>query len=322
VLRVKRVVTAFAATAALAGTALVGVAPASAAPATAAPAAAPASMSKPPPAISASDKLVTGGVAAPKGKVGKKTGVATKPPVTASASAKAALTGTTYYQYGIGKQTATTDGVAANFKIAKPTVKSTDYHSLAEIAIESADEQQIVEIGWTVDPTTFSGSSAPSAPHLFAYHWVNGQETCYNGCGYVAYSGATVAVGADLTSVIGQELTFAIQNTGTAWWLGYNGQWIGYFPLTIWSGATPPATFAHGGLNQLFGEVALSTPTSCTDMGNGLPSSDSGSARVASTTYVNGPTVSLTVGSTHANYPTTVITARTFRYGGTGTGAC
>lgn len=50
--------------------------------------------------------------------------------------------------------------------------------------VQSEDGRHIVEVGWTVDREL----NGDAQPHLFVYHWVDGQATCYNGCGFVQYS--------------------------------------------------------------------------------------------------------------------------------------
>ena len=93
------------------------------------------------------------------------------------------------YHYSSGLQYAETDGTYANLVIGKPDLAEEDYHTLAEIAVQSADGKQIVEVGWTVD----RGVNGDDDPHLFVYHWVDGKETCYNGCGFKQYSKTVVA---------------------------------------------------------------------------------------------------------------------------------
>ena len=36
-------------------------------------------------------------------------------------------------------------------RFAKPALATSDYHSLAELAVQSADGNHIVEVGWNVD---------------------------------------------------------------------------------------------------------------------------------------------------------------------------
>jgi hypothetical protein len=152
-----------------------------------------------------------------------------------------------------------TGGAGATIMQADPALGIGDYHSLAEIAIESADQQQIVEIGWTVD----AGVNGDVQPHVFAYHWVDGQGTCYNACGWVQVSphkrpGMRVKPG--------EAHRYEIQRVHDDWWLFYDGEAMGYYPQSLWSGS-----FQAVGLTQWFGEVSASVTAPCTQMGNGKP---------------------------------------------------
>ena len=247
----------------------------------------------------------------PKGE-SRRTGVLKKsetavPPLPPSKAEPVDGTGEVDYLYTVGKQTASVDGVAASLTVAKPTVAAADWHSLAEIAVQSADGQQVVEVGWTVDRKT----NGDEDTHLFVYHWIDGKPTCYNGCGFVPYSGATVAPGATLAADVTKP--FGIQYSGGSWWIAYDSEWIGSFPASLWGG-----TFTKGGLVQVFGEVAASSTKPCTQMGNGKTPDNTAAARIGSVTYVNGPTVQLAVSATSDVYTTSQLTDRTFRYGGPG----
>jgi len=247
----------------------------------------------------------------PKGE-GRRSGVLMSsetdvPPLPPSKAEPVNGVGQVNYLYALGKQTASVDGVAASLTVAKPTLATTDWHSLAEIAVQSADGKQVVEVGWNVDRKT----NGDEDTHLFVYHWVNGKSTCYNGCGFVPYSGATVAPGATLAVDVSKP--FGIQYSNGSWWIAYDSEWIGSFPASLWGG-----TFTKGGLVQVFGEVAASSTQPCTQMGNGKKPDDSTAARIGSVTYVNGPTVQLTVAPTTNVYTTNQLTDRTFRYGGPG----
>ena len=227
------------------------------------------------------------------------TSVAPRPPSKAKASPSQVK-----YLYAVGKQTASPEGVSALLKISHPTVAAQDWHSLAEIALQSADQQQIVEVGWIVN----SGDNSTS---LFVYHWVNGEETCYNACGFVPYSLASIVPGATLAVDVSK--LFGIQHYNGAWWIAYDTEWIGSFPDSVWGG-----DFTQTALVQVFGEVAASTTEPCTQMGNGLSPGNSSAAKISSVTYLNGPTVQLDVNSTTTLYPTVQTTDRTFRFGGPG----
>lgn len=149
----------------------------------------------------------------------------------------------------------------------EPTVSSNDSHSLGEMSLQSADQLQTVEVGWTVD----LGLNGDRAPHLFVFHWVNGAATCYNACGWQQVS-STRYPGMPLTlTAIPQQ--FVCAYFGEAWWIWYQSEWIGNFPATLW---TKP-TFATGGIVQWYGEVAaIWSPHS--QMGNGLFATQAGAA--------------------------------------------
>jgi hypothetical protein len=213
-----------------------------------------------------------------------------------------------YYSYGVGKQSAVTSGVAANMTIGKPKVQSEDWHSLAEIAVQSADGQQVVEVGWTVDRLV----NKDDDPHLFVFNWVDGGPKCYNECGFVPAKGASIKPGDTLTS--GVSKNFGIQHINGAWWIAYDTEWIGAFMDDNWK----TSNFTQSGLVQVFGEVAASTDKSCTQMGTGATPESAAAARFSNVVYVDGPVVQLTVGvkSTGDQYQTARLTDRTFRYGG------
>jgi hypothetical protein len=225
------------------------------------------------------------------------------PPLPPSRAAAAAAQ--VNYLYAVGQQAAATDGVGALFTVAKPKVAEEDWHSLAEAAVQSADGQQVVEVGWTVDRSTFGDEET----HLFVYHWVDGIPTCY-GCDFVQYS-KTVQPGAILAE--GGYKQFGIQHFNGAWWIAYDSEWIGSFPDKLWDGR-----FVRSGMIQVFGEVAASGTKPCTQMGNGSTPETSAAARIGSVTYVNGPTVALKVTATTDVYATSQLSDRTFRYGGPG----
>jgi hypothetical protein len=159
-----------------------------------------------------------------------------------------------------------TAGAGAMMLQADPALGATDFHSLAEIAVESGDGLQIVELGWTVD----RGVNGDVQPHVFAYHWVNGQVTCYNGCGWVQVS-ATKMPGMQV--VAGESHLYEIKLVNGDWWEFFDGEAMGYFPQALWDRGFTQATLA-----QWFGEVAASSKLPCTQMGNGKPGMDPASA--------------------------------------------
>nr|WP_296073469.1 neprosin family prolyl endopeptidase [uncultured Actinoplanes sp.] len=213
------------------------------------------------------------------------------------------------YLYAVGSQMAETDGIYANVTIGKPTLSKADYHSLAELALQSADGQQIVEVGWTVDRVV----NGDDDPHLFVFHWVNKQPACYNGCGFVPYS-KNVTAGATLPYDVQKK--FGIQYFNGAWWIAYDTEWIGYFPEALWN--DEGVKFNRSGLVQAFGEVASTTTKPCSQMGNGQPTDKGTAARMGSIAYLNGPPEGMNVRSTTDVYSVNVLSNRTFRFGGPG----
>jgi len=219
------------------------------------------------------------------------------------------------YHYVNGYQYTTGIGAQGYLSQHGPYLSPSDHHTLAEIAGQSGDGKQIVEVGWTVD----RGLNGDSNPHLFVFSWVNQVPNCYNGCGYVQYS-STLYPGMTVASNGSQHL-YAIEYYAGNWWLYYDTQWIGYFPGSIWS--NKGVTFTQVGLIQWFGEVS-SGGGSNTQMGNGIFGSNSGSASVNSAAVITTPSSSVSASATlNATDPSCYnygwITQRySFRYGGPG----
>lgn len=254
----------------------------------------------------------------PKGYTSKRrtrtysrTTVAPQPPAALLAEPVPGQPRQVQYHYASGFQYAESDGTYANLVIGKPYLAREDYHSLAEIAVQSADGKQIVEVGWTVD----RGVNGDEDPHLFVYHWVDGKESCYNGCGFKQYS-KTVVPGDTVPAGVAKR--FGIQYYNGAWWIAYDSEWVGYFPGDLWGN-----DYTQSGLIQWFGEVAAASIKPCTDMGTGEDELDAGAARVGSISLINGPEPSINVrasspDSDAAVYGVSKLSDRTFRFGGRG----
>ena len=143
---------------------------------------------------------------------------------------------------------AKTPGASALLPQAQPKLASPGPgHSLAEVAVQSADQQQVIEVGWTVD-----SAQGDLRPHLFVFAWVNGQGLGYDCCGYVQ-TGHTWAP--DDRVKPGISGLYGIRQAGGKWWISYQGKRIGYYPDSLWHGS-----FTHGNVSQAFGEVATSGP--------------------------------------------------------------
>jgi hypothetical protein len=234
-----------------------------------------------------------------------------------AAPAPTSSTGTTdaNYYYNVGSMAVEGQGFYSNLSIAKPNLSTKDYHTLAEVAVQDANNN-IVEVGWTVDRGVNKGDVNP---HLFVYHWVNGAKSCYNGCGWEQTSdtvkpGDTLATGAK---------RFGIEFVDDAWWVSYDSEYIGYFPAKLWTSAGQ--TFEKTSMVQVFGEVASSSAdTPCSQMGNGILGTlvDKTAAVIGSAQTIAAPTASLYIRPTPVTkyYATLQLSTRTFLYGGPGAG--
>lgn len=175
-------------------------------------------------------------------------------------------------------------GASVKIRQSQPKVGSKDYHSLAELAVESPDDQQIVEVGWIVARDV----NGDSLTHLFVYHWVNGEGTCFNGCGFVP---TTTTYKAGGTVKVGTTGSYAISYSGSAWVVTYNGVELGYFPESLWGGS-----FTTIGVAQVFGEVSSSSPTRpLSQMGNGILGTSTKGATMSAFNLINAnvkPTLS------------------------------
>ena len=223
--------------------------------------------------------------------------------------------GVCYYWATMTADSMTATGASVSLGQPEPVVGPNDYHSLAELAVESADGQQIVEIGWIVA----SDVNGDSLTHLFVYHWVNGEGTCYNGCGFVPTSTTYTAGGLVEVKTLG---TYGIQYTNKDWVLTYNGTELGYFPESLWGGS-----FTKTGLVQAFGEVASSSATKPhTQMGNSRLGTSSRAALISGLSLIDAnttPTWSYTAAQAPSvykigHYNTACTSSCSMNYGGPG----
>jgi hypothetical protein len=191
--------------------------------------------------------------------------------------------------------TAFPTGAFGSVVVSQPRVEPGWYrsggHSLAELTVESEDGKQIVEVGWIVG-NTGSGDPGP-APRLFVFHWINGKQTCYNGCGWKQTS-TTKVPGMVLTPAARGELTsMGISYFGGNWWVFFDNEYIGYFPESLWASASPAFDHVHNA--QWFGEVCSGTSdTPPTGMGNGVFGTAQGACRWADLYYMHSSTNSST----------------------------
>lgn len=215
------------------------------------------------------------------------------------------------FSYVTGRQSAAATGASVTMYQAAPTGVTSSGHSLQELALQSSPDTttaNTIEVGWTVDP----GTNGDYQPHLFVFHWVNGQGTCYNGCGFVSTS-STVRPGMALTP--GTTGTFTLYNVGGNWWAYYNNVAFGYFPGSLWNGA-----FTTAYSISAFGEVAADSQTSCTQMGDGAYGTSAGSSSISGfQLYGSSSAPDFTITATDPSYYNYgSATATSFHLGGPG----
>ncbi len=240
-------------------------------------------------------------------------GVCVQPPVKPLAEGQNARRSLTYL-YAAANQTGLSgvNQFGWAMDIQAPSLAAGDFHSLGEVSIQNGSN--ILELGWTVDPGVFGDNN----PHLFTGIWISGVWQGYNPVQFVDNSGNATNNGASLAGAVGASKTFGAIYTGGAWWIAYDGAYIGSFPGTIWGGA-----FTTGSVVQAFGEVAANSAAPCTDMGNAVLATSTLGSRISSMTY-NGATTGVNLAiSTVTNstyYNAALASVRSIR--ASGPGAC
>jgi Neprosin len=170
------------------------------------------------------------------------------------------------YYYGTAAARRPMDGAGMSLTVNRPRYVGDGGfgHTLAEISIHGggADGGDIVEIGWNVSTHQYSGSPDP---HLFVFHWLDWQGTCYDGCGWVQVS-RNFFPGQNLGALVGSEIFIGYAVHEGNWWAWVGDEWIGYFPASEWDNR-----FTKAAAVQWFGEVASRNgiPPQ-TEMGNGV----------------------------------------------------
>ena len=259
----------------------------------------------------------------------------------AQAEVNAKLLTLQYMYEGGGQGGITSGGCQANFEVPNPLPSldtgAGDAHTLAEVACKKTvnGSLQAVEIGWTVDQALNGHTNAD----LFGYSWVNGAGKGYNesaGSGFVDFTpgDSTDDLGRTLTPGDTWQLRLQYNATGTVgWWAWagkfngstYVGNWVGHWPATHWTSASPAVNTFTGNTDvQYFWEVLANSATPCTDMGNGVLGNFTGPTGnfIGSTTNISGPTsvnAGFDIPSGYAGYNHALsATTRTLRGGGPG----
>jgi len=182
--------------------------------------------------------------------------------------------GTCYYWAG-AVDTRTDEGGGYTMIIEQPAVIGAG-HSIEETYVSGGPgNNDAVEIGTGV----FAGNPSPQ---LYVYHWINGNTTCYNGCGWQQISN-TYYPGEYIPAMVGQSVYNGYVYYQGYWYAWFNDQWLGRFPGSLWSGQ-----FQNSQVVYWFGEVATNNGVPpLTQMGNGLFASNPLAAPVSTLCDVN-----------------------------------
>jgi hypothetical protein len=242
------------------------------------------------------------------------------PPVPGEARtpSTAAATHRFYYAGGLDQSVIGTEGATAEIPVNRAQGEPAPGHTLTELSITSTDNRQAVEVGWTIDRGLFPDWS----PRLFVYHWVDGNQTCYNGCGFVAEPACpgVFEVGRLLLSPerpAGTTLAFTIWHVDNRWDIYVGACKVGYFPDSLWNGR-----FTRPSVIQVFGEVSARVTSwdPCGDMGTGaFPTQTTGAQlRLSPIPWTNGSIDLATNQPTPDLYQAVKTSRNTVRYGGPG----
>ena len=185
------------------------------------------------------------------------------------------------FYYGSASELVVADGGGMTLQIEDPKVVGTD-HSIGEIAVMGAGGAggtlDDVEMGFSVSQDQWGDN----APHLFVYHWNDGNETCYDTCNWNPVSN-TYYPGMDLTPFVGKFVYIGWVQYREAWWGWFNDQWLGYINNSVFS--TP---FTKTAQIQWYGEVASDNGIPpLTQMGDGQFPSKPTAAAMTTLCYVN-----------------------------------
>lgn len=222
------------------------------------------------------------------------------------------------HRYATSIQTVNCYGGEGYINVWKPYVQWSTEMSLGQIAISRGSIQQnklqTVEAGWQVCPSLYNDWDA----HIFSFYTINnytelgnnkgGYNRCVTGWKQVS---TTIFPGAKLspTSVFNglqREMPVKYQLYQGNWWLRVMGEWIGYYPASLFS-SSGLKTMASA--IRFYGEVAddpNQAGSTKTDMGSGAWPSPVGFSQVA---YMRNLRYQSTSGGTMQRYKPQIVTA-------------
>jgi hypothetical protein len=163
-------------------------------------------------------------------------------------------------------------GSAATLAIRAPYVWRDDEFSLAQVALssQSTGTLQTIEVGWQKSRTLYGDD----LPHLFVYYTTNGYTNPGNNLGgynrkvdgWQQVSHKTFPGDAFIS---GSELGIWVRMYGSNWWVNINGEWMGYYPGSLFA---PAGLGAAAGAVSWYGEILdyrYDNTATYTQMGNG-----------------------------------------------------
>lgn len=145
------------------------------------------------------------------------------------------------HQYALSTQTVATDNVYGTdgyIYVASPYTYRTDEFSLGQVSLSrgTGSALQTAEAGWHVWRDKYGNTS----PHFFVFFTTNNYTTNGNYLGGYnqdvlgwQQNSSTFFPGSLLTA--GSELYIRIRNYAGNWWVWANGQWVGYYPGTMYA---------------------------------------------------------------------------------------
>jgi hypothetical protein len=237
-------------------------------------------------------------------------GIVGTPVASAAVVPAASASRPSIYEAG-ADQHVSADGTFADLTVANPRLARQDPSTEAQIAVESADGKQIVQLGWIV----FRQQFRDTRTHLFAEVWINGRspgidadfQSLPGGC----QPGVVLRPGA--------QRTFAILQHAGGWWVMFGGRWCGLFPDALWHNE-----FTKASVIYWEGLVDAASARPCTQMGDGKWASNPSAAEFSHIALYSGPNgkTALPAFRTFSNdarlYSRHTVNRTTFRFGGGG----
>lgn len=183
------------------------------------------------------------------------------------------------HKYAFSGQSVTCYGTEGNINAWDPYTERSDEFSLGQLGLrrDSSQGRQTLEVGHQ----EYRDLYGDWVPHLFTYYTTNGYSSDgdnkggYNRdvAGWVQYSGSIFpgTVSSPLSNYGGAQfiMMLKVQLWYGNWWVRVNGQWIGYYPASLYA---PDGLRDQSDGVDWWGEVAQAagrTESTATSMGSG-----------------------------------------------------